>query len=58
MAVNVRLVAVGALLLVASSGLLFETGVSNLLAAAVAAIAVAGSALAFLRAGTGDARAA
>ncbi|MFD1599483.1 MULTISPECIES: hypothetical protein [Halobellus] len=58
MTVDVRLVGFGALLLFASSGLFFEAGVSGYLAGTIAGVAVVGTALAALRAGGSDARAA
>jgi hypothetical protein len=48
MIANARLVALGVLLLFTSSGLLFETGVSDALALTVAAVAVVGTGLAAL----------
>ncbi|WP_435182736.1 hypothetical protein [Halobellus sp. EA9] len=48
MIVNARLVALGVFLLALSSGLFFETGVSDALALSVAGVAIAGTALAAL----------
>ncbi|MGQ4555909.1 hypothetical protein [Halobellus sp. GM3] len=58
MPVNARLVALGAVLLLASSGLLFEAGVSDPLAVTVAATAVCGAGLALVRSSGADGRAA
>ena len=58
MTVDVRLVASGALLLFASSGLFFEAGVSGYLSVSIAAVAVVGTALAAVRVGGTDAHAA
>jgi hypothetical protein len=54
MTVDVRLVAFGALLLFASSGLFFEAGVSGYLSVAIAGVAVVATALAAARARAGE----